>query len=72
MSQMVDIMYESHEKRRNEETERLESDAWSTYSGAYAFYSFHSSNDEINQRIQEENIELRRLLQEEKEEMQRL
>lgn len=68
MSKMVDIMYEAYEKRREEEIERSESDASSTSSGAYVYYSSPSLNGEINQRLQEGNVELRRLLREEKEE----
>lgn len=55
MSKMVDIMYESYEKWREEDTKRSESDASSTYFGAYAFYSSPSLNEEINQRLQEKN-----------------
>lgn len=62
MSKMVDIMYEAYEKQREEETERLESDVSSTSFGADAFYSLPCSNEEINQRLQEENVELIRLL----------
>lgn len=67
MSTMVNIMYESYEKkmeREGEEKEELENKAPSTsFSDHSSSSSYsHHSNEEISKCLQVENVELRRLL----------
>lgn len=74
---MVGIMYAYYKEnmeRKEWEKEREEDDAPSPSSSDHSSSSLfsHHLNEEINQRIQEENVEMRRLLQEEKEQKQRL
>ena len=69
MSKMVDIMYDTYERRiEKEEKEESEINVSSTPSSEYSFPSpySHHSNEEINLILQADNTELKVLLLEEK------